>query len=128
MSIMKNKWKLILVIGVMCLLAGCGSKEADEETNQEANVKGDMLIDDVFKITDRGTVATGTVESGKICVGDKAVLIKEDGTEIETEIVALEQFRKLIEEANEGEIVGAQLEGVEKEEVDRGDRLIVYEE
>ena len=32
------------------------------------------------------------------------------------------------EEANEGEIVGAQLEGVEKEEVDRGDRLIVYEE
>lgn len=119
---MKNKWKWILVCSVMCLLVGCGSKETDQKTDIAAS----MLIDDVFTISGRGTVATGMVESGKICVGDEAVLIKEDGTEVETVILSLEAYRELIEEAEEGDSVGAQLEGLEYKDVSRGDRLVIY--
>lgn len=116
---MKNKWKWMLVLGaVLCFLTACGEKEK--------TVGGVMTIDDVFTLTGKGTVVTGTVESGKICVGDEAVLQKADGTETDTSITGLEEFRNMLEEAVEGQSVGVYVETLEKEDVEAGDRLIVY--
>ncbi len=115
---MKKKVIAIMVLSAMCLLAGCGKKDT---------VKGTFLVDDVFSITGRGTVVTGTVESGTIDVGDDAVLIKADGTEIETSVELIEQFREELKTIGEGVIGGLTLEGIEREEVEQGDQLVVYE-
>lgn len=116
---MKRKVTLILAVCAMCLLAACGGKE------KKAQGAGTLEISDVFTITSRGTVVTGTVESGVICVGDKAVIVKEDGTELETEVMLIEMFRQTMDEAKEGDSVGIQVDGLEKNQISVGDKLVV---
>ena len=78
-----------------------------------------MTVADVFAIRNRGTVATGRVESGTLRVGDTVHI---DGT-LEARVDAIEVFRKTIGEANVGENVGVLFKGVEKSQLNRGSVL-----
>ena len=82
-----------------------------------------MSVEDVFTITGRGTVATGRVERGKIKVGEEVEIVGMK-TEIEkTVATGLEMFRKLLDEAEAGDNIGALLRGVERTDIERGQVL-----
>ena len=82
-----------------------------------------MPVEDVFSITGRGTVATGRVESGVLKVQDEIELV---GIHEETRKVVctgVEMFRKLLDQAEAGDNIGALLRGVQRTEIQRGQVL-----
>jgi elongation factor Tu len=81
-----------------------------------------MPVEDVFSITGRGTVATGRVEQGVIRVGDTIEIIGIKDTETTT-VTGVEMFRKLMDEAQAGDNIGALLRGVKREDIERGQVL-----
>ena len=81
-----------------------------------------MPIEDVFTITGRGTVVTGRVERGVLKAGDEAEIVGIKDTR-KVVITSLEMFRKILDEAEAGDNVGALLRGVDKTEVERGQVL-----
>lgn len=82
-----------------------------------------ITVEDVFSITGRGTVITGRVESGSVCVGDEVTLRRVDGSERRVTVAGIEMFRKLMDVAAAGENVGMLLRQVDRNEVARGDIL-----
>ena len=82
-----------------------------------------MPIEDIFTITGRGTVATGRVERGVLHVNEEVeiVCIKEETTK--TTVTGIEMFRKLLDEAQAGDNIGALLRGIKREDVERGQVL-----
>ena len=78
-------------------------------------------VEDVFSITGRGTVVTGRVMKGVVAVGDE-VTISPSG--VRTAIAGIEQFRKSLDYAQEGENAGLLLRGVSREQVKRGDIIV----
>ena len=78
-----------------------------------------MVVEDVFVIRRRGTVATGRVESGQVSVGDTVRV--NDGESFE--VSGVETFRKKLDTAGPGENVGLVLREAEKGQVNRGDVL-----
>ena len=82
-----------------------------------------MPIEDVFSITGRGTVGTGRVERGIVKVGDEVEIVGM-GEEIgKTTITGIEMFRKLLDEGQAGDNMGALVRGIEREELKRGQVL-----
>ena len=81
-----------------------------------------MPIEDVFSITGRGTVVTGKVEQGKVHTGDEIEIVGIKDTS-KTTCTGVEMFRKLLDEGQAGDNIGALLRGVDKEEVQRGQVL-----
>lgn len=81
----------------------------------------ELIVEDVFSITGRGTVVTGRVSKGNIRVGDE-VMISPSG--VRTVITGIEQFRKMLDYAQEGDNVGLLLRGISREQVHRGNILI----
>src|SRR6188472_412360 len=81
-----------------------------------------MPIEDVFSITCRGTVVTGKVEQGVIHTGDEIEIVGLKPTK-KTTCTGVEMFRKLLDEGQAGDNIGALLRGVDKEEVQRGQVL-----
>jgi elongation factor Tu len=81
-----------------------------------------MPVEDVFSITGRGTVATGRVERGVVKVGDpvEIVGIKDTANSVCT---GVEMFRKLLDQAEAGDNIGALLRGVSREDIQRGQVL-----
>jgi len=81
-----------------------------------------MPVEDVFSITGRGTVATGRVDRGTIKVGDAVEIIgiKETAKSVCT---GVEMFRKLLDQAEAGDNIGALLRGVAREDIQRGQCL-----
>jgi len=82
-----------------------------------------MPIEDVFTITGRGTVVTGRVERGKCKVGDQVEIVGLRDESKTTVVTGLEMFRKILDEVQAGDNVGALLRGIEKKEVERGQVL-----
>ena len=82
-----------------------------------------MPVEDVFSITGRGTVATGRVERGVLHVSDEVdiVGIKEENRKVV--VTGVEMFRKLLDEAQAGDNIGALLRGVQRNEIERGQCL-----
>ena len=82
-----------------------------------------MPIEDIFTITGRGTVATGRVERGVLHVNEEVEIvgIKEETTK--TPVTGIEMFRKLLDEAQAGDNIGALLRGIKREDVERGQVL-----
>jgi len=78
-----------------------------------------IAVEDVFSITGRGTVVTGRVERGRVCVGDNIELIGLAKTKVTT-ITGLEIFQKTLEESVAGDNVGVLLRGIQKGDVQRG--------
>ena len=83
-----------------------------------------MPVEDVFSITGRGTVAAGRVERGTLHVSDEVEIvgIKEESRKVV--ITGIEMFRKLLDEAQAGDNIGALLRGVQRTEIERGQCLV----
>ena len=82
-----------------------------------------MPVEDVFTITGRGTVATGRVERGTLHLNDEVEIlgVKEDVRK--TVVTGIEMFRKLLDEAQAGDNIGALLRGVQRTDIERGQVL-----
>ena len=83
-----------------------------------------MPVEDVFSITGRGTVATGRVERGTLHVSDEVEIIGIHEDVKKTVVTGIEMFRKLLDEAQAGDNIGALLRGVQRTEIERGQVLI----
>jgi elongation factor Tu len=81
-----------------------------------------MPVEDVFSISGRGTVATGRVERGVIKVGEEVEIVGLKATQ-KTVVTGVEMFRKLLDEGQAGDNIGALLRGLKREEVERGQVL-----
>ena len=81
-----------------------------------------MPIEDVFSITGRGTVVTGKIEQGAVHTGDAVEIVGLKPT-TKTTCTGVEMFRKLLDEGQAGDNIGALLRGVEKDDVQRGQVL-----
>ena len=79
-----------------------------------------LPVEDVFTISGRGTVATGRVERGVAHVGDPAEIVGLKEKSTTTVITGLEMFRKLLDEAQAGDNVGALLRGIDRKSIERG--------
>jgi len=81
-----------------------------------------MPVEDVFSISGRGTVATGRVERGIIKVGEEVEIVGIRDTE-KTTVTGVEMFRKLLDQGQAGDNIGALLRGVKRDEIERGQVL-----
>jgi elongation factor Tu len=81
-----------------------------------------MSIEDVMSITGRGTVVTGRVEQGVIKIGDEVEIVGLRNTQ-KTVVTGIEMFRKLLDQGQAGDNLGALLRGTKKEDVERGQVL-----
>ena len=93
-----------------------GAKQVDDSDFQ-------MTVDDVMTVSGRGTVALGEVQRGTVRVGDQIVISGRQGR-LPARVRALEKFREILDTAHEGEYIGVTLEGVSKEQVEKGDILL----
>ena len=82
-----------------------------------------MPVEDVFTITGRGTVATGRVEAGVLHVGDEIDIVGLQEEKKKTVVTGIEMFRKLLDEAQAGDNIGALLRGIQRTEIERGQVL-----
>lgn len=122
--------------GLKALECGCGSRDCEwcskiwelmdaVDTyipNPERDVDKPFLmpVEDVFTITGRGTVATGRVERGVLKVGDELEIVGLRDESRKTVCTGVEMFRKLLDQAQAGDNIGALLRGVERKEIERG--------
>jgi len=81
-----------------------------------------MPIEDVFSISGRGTVVTGRVETGIVKVGDEVEIVGIKDT-AKTVVTGVEMFRKLLDQGQAGDNIGALIRGIGREEVERGQVL-----
>jgi elongation factor Tu len=81
-----------------------------------------MPVEDVFSISGRGTVATGRVERGIVKVGEEVEIVGLKATQ-KTVVTGVEMFRKLLDQGEAGDNIGALLRGLKREEVERGQVL-----
>ncbi|MGN0265966.1 MAG: elongation factor Tu [Oliverpabstia sp.] len=82
-----------------------------------------MPVEDVFTITGRGTVATGRVERGVLHLNDPVEILGVKEEKKSTVVTGIEMFRKLLDEAQAGDNIGALLRGVQRTEIVRGQVL-----
>src|SRR3712207_6912855 len=82
-----------------------------------------MPVEDIFTITGRGTVATGRVESGILKVGDEVEVVGLTDEKKTTVVTGVEMFRKLLDQAEAGDNIGALLRGVQRDDIKRGQVL-----
>src|ERR1700688_4496447 len=81
-----------------------------------------MPVEDVFSISGRGTVATGRVERGVIKVGEEVEIVGIRATQ-KTVVTGVEMFRKLLDQGEAGDNIGALLRGTKREDIERGQVL-----
>ena len=82
-----------------------------------------MPVEDVFTITGRGTVATGKVERGVLKVQDEVEIVGLQDESRKVVVTGIEMFRKLLDQAQAGDNIGALLRGVNRDEIERGQVL-----
>jgi len=106
--------------GVLELMAAVDSFVPEPERDLDKPFL--MPIEDVFSITGRGTVVTGKVEQGVVHTGDEIEIVGIRPTQ-KTTCTGVEMFRKLLDQGQAGDNIGALLRGTKKEEVERGQVL-----
>ena len=82
-----------------------------------------MPVEDVFSITGRGTVATGRVERGVLKMSDTVEIVGLAEKSKTTVVTGIEMFRKLLDEAETGDNIGALLRGIQRTDIERGQVL-----
>jgi len=82
-----------------------------------------MPVEDVFSITGRGTVATGRVERGTLKVGESVDIVGLEDEARTVVVTGIEMFRKVLDQAEAGDNIGALLRGVQRTEIERGQVL-----
>jgi elongation factor Tu len=109
-----DKW----VDSIKELMAAVDEKIPQPERDNEKPFL--MPVEDVFSITGRGTVATGSIETGVIKVGEEVEIIGMQEEKMVSTCTGVEMFRKLLDRGEAGDNVGILLRGVEKEAIRRG--------
>ena len=105
---------------IMELMAACG--DFIKEPPRALDKPFLMPVEDVFTITGRGTVVTGKVEQGVVKVGEEIEIVGLRATQ-KTTCTGVEMFRKLLDQGQAGDNIGALLRGTKKEDVERGQVL-----
>ena len=83
-----------------------------------------MTVEEVFSIRNRGTIVTGCIASGTLRIGDKIVIHR--GNTTRTAVVgAIEMFHKMLDQAKAGDIVGVLFKDLTRDDIQRGDELVV---
>ena len=82
-----------------------------------------MPVEDVFTITGRGTVATGRVERGVLHLNDEVEIVGIKEETKKTVVTGIEMFRKMLDEAQAGDNIGALLRGIQRTDIERGQCL-----
>ena len=82
-----------------------------------------MPVEDVFSITGRGTVVTGRIETGIIHVGDPVEIVGLEEKTLTSTCTGVEMFRKLLDQGQAGDNIGALLRGTKRDDVERGQVL-----
>ncbi len=82
-----------------------------------------MPVEDIFSITGRGTVATGRVEQGIVNTGDEIEIVGIHEQTAKTIVTGVEMFRKILDQGQAGDNIGALLRGTKREEIERGQVL-----
>ena len=82
-----------------------------------------MPVEDLFTITGRGTVATGRVERGVLHLNDEVEIVGIKEETKKTVVTGIEMFRKMLDEAQAGDNIGALLRGIQRTEIERGQVL-----
>ncbi len=104
-----------------CIFELMNSVDSYIPTPERDEAKPFLLpVEDVFTISGRGTVATGRVERGVCKVNEPAEIVGLSEESRTTVITGLEMFRKLLDEAQAGDNVGALLRGIDKKDIERG--------
>ncbi|NBQ75963.1 MAG: elongation factor Tu [Acetobacteraceae bacterium] len=98
----------------------CALEDRDPEKGEQAILK--LMIEDVFSISGRGTVVTGRVERGIVRVGEEVEIVGLKAT-VKTTVTGVEMFRKLLDQGQAGDNIGALLRGTKREDVERGQVL-----
>ncbi|MCB9010427.1 MAG: elongation factor Tu [Actinobacteria bacterium] len=93
------------------------------EPQREVDKPFMMAIEDVFSITGRGTVATGRIDRGIVKVGETVEIVGIVPEITSTVVTGVEMFRKLLDEGQAGDNIGALLRGVKREDIQRGQVL-----
>ena len=107
-------------IGVPSIMKLLGAIDTYIPTPERAIDKPFLMpIEDVFTISGRGTVVTGRVERGQVKVGDEVEIVGLGETRTTT-VTGVEMFRKVLDEGQAGDNIGALLRGTKKDEVERG--------
>jgi len=96
------------------------TKTVQSPSNVAGNENFIMRVEDVFTITGRGTVVTGSIEKGQVAINDE-VMISRNG--IRTIIIGIEAFRKSLKVAQAGDNVGLLLKNIKREDIKRDDIL-----
>ena len=91
--------------------------------NRKADLPFLMPVEDVFSISGRGTVATGRVERGTVKVGDVVEIVGLTDEKKTTTVTGVEMFKKILDQAEAGDNIGALLRGIAKDEIERGQVL-----
>jgi elongation factor Tu len=81
-----------------------------------------MPVEDIFSITGRGTVATGRVEQGIVNTGDEVEIVGIKDSD-KTTVTGVEMFRKILDQGQAGDNIGALLRGTKREDIERGQVL-----
>ncbi len=122
--------------GLKALECGCGTRECEwcskiwnlmdavdsyiPQPERATDKPFLMPVEDVFTITGRGTVATGRVERGVLKVGEEIEIVGFAEKARKTVCTGVEMFRKLLDQAQAGDNIGALLRGVDRKEIERG--------
>ena len=107
--------------GIMELMATVDSYIPDPQRDTDKPFL--MPVEDVFTITGRGTVATGRVERGTLHLNEEVEIVGIKEETMKTTVTGIEMFRKLLDEAEAGDNIGALLRGIKREEIERGQVL-----
>ena len=125
--------------GLKALECGCGTRECEwcgqiwklmdqvdayiPTPERDTDKPFLMPVEDVFSITGRGTVATGRVERGVVKVGETVEIVGMNEASKSTVVTGVEMFRKLLDQAQAGDNIGALLRGVDRKDIERGQVL-----
>lgn len=105
-----------------------GVKEKFKPTEDEEDPEDKgflMYVEDVFNITNRGTVASGRVAKGNLKTGDEILIINADGTITKATVAAIEMFKKTLDKAEKGYNIGLLFNAeITKDMLEKGDTLI----
>jgi elongation factor Tu len=106
---------------ILALMAACD--ESIPQPERPLDKPFMMPIEDVFSISGRGTVVTGRVETGVVKVGEEVEIVGIHPEIRKTTVTGVEMFRKLLDQGEAGDNIGALIRGVGREEVERGQVL-----
>ncbi|MDR0593262.1 MAG: ankyrin repeat domain-containing protein [Bifidobacteriaceae bacterium] len=82
-----------------------------------------MVVEDVFSVSGRGTVATGAVALGAVRVGDEVMIHRRDGGILRSAVTGIESFKRLADQAGVGDHVGLLLRGIARDDISAGDSV-----